>query len=45
MKLHARNIATVAGATGEVLEKIVAQMVAEKNISVDYAKELIANIK
>lgn len=45
MKLHARNVATVAGAAGDVLEAVVAQMVAEKNISVDRAKELIQSFK
>lgn len=44
MKLHARNVATVAGASGEILDKIVAQMVAEKNISVEYAKQLLATM-
>ena len=44
MKLHARNIATVAGATGDMLDKVVARMVADKKISVEYAKELIAKL-
>lgn len=41
MSLHARNLATVAGAKGEVLEKIVAQMVKEKNVRLEYAQELM----
>lgn len=41
MKLHARNVATQAGATGEILDKIVDQMVAEKNVHVEYAQELL----
>lgn len=41
MSLHARNVATVAGAKGEVLEKIVEQMVAERNVRVEYAEELL----
>ena len=41
MSLHARNLATVAGAKGEVLEKIVKQMVAEKNVRLEYAQELM----
>lgn len=45
MKLHARNIATVAGASSEILEKIVDKMIIEKNISVEYAKKLIADMK
>ena len=40
MSLHARNLASTAGAKGEVLEKIVKQMVAEKKVNLDYAKEL-----
>lgn len=41
MSLHARNLATVAGAKGEVLEKVVHQMVAEKNVRLEYAQELV----
>lgn len=41
MSLHARNIASVAGAKGEVLEKIVKQMVAEKKVRLEYAEELL----
>jgi hydroxymethylglutaryl-CoA reductase len=44
MKLHARNIATVAGANGELLDKVVNKMVADKNISIEYAKELLSKI-
>lgn len=33
MSLHARNLATVAGAKGEALESIVAQMIKEKKCS------------
>lgn len=41
MSLHARNLATVAGAKGEALEAIVKQMVAEKNVRLEYAQELM----
>ena len=41
MKLHARNLATVAGATAEQLDAVVAKMIADKKISVDYAKEIL----
>lgn len=41
MSLHARNLATVAGAKGEVLEVIVKKMVAEKNVRLEYAQELM----
>ena len=44
MKLHARNVATVAGASGEALEQIVAKMVEDKNINVEYAKELLSRM-
>jgi hydroxymethylglutaryl-CoA reductase len=45
MELHARNLATVAGASGEILEKIVAQMVADKKVRVEYAQELVEKLK
>jgi hydroxymethylglutaryl-CoA reductase len=41
MKLHATNIAHMAGASGELLDKIAAQMIEEGNISVARAKELM----
>ena len=36
-----RNLAATAGATGELLEKIVKQMVSEKNVRLEYAQELV----
>lgn len=41
MSLHARNIAVMAGATGELVDKVAAKMVEERKIRVDRAKELI----
>ncbi len=41
MSLHARNVASVAGAKGEELERIVAIMIKEKKVNVEYAKELM----
>lgn len=41
MGLHARNIAISAGASGELIDKISQQMVAERKIRVDRAKELL----
>ena len=41
MALHARNIAATAGAKGDKIDKIADKMVAEKNISVSRAKELL----
>lgn len=40
MSLHARNLANTVGAKGEVLEKIVKQMVTEKKVRLEYAQEL-----
>lgn len=40
MSLHARNLANTVGAKGEVLEKIVKQMVSEKKVRLEYAQEL-----
>ena len=45
MALHARNIAAVAGATGELLERIVKEMVADKKVRLDYAQELVEKYK
>lgn len=41
MGLHARNIAISVGATGKLIDKISAQMVTERKIRVDRAKELL----
>lgn len=40
MSLHARNLANTVGAKGEILENIVAQMVADKKVRIEYAQEL-----
>lgn len=45
MGLHARTLATVAGASGDLLDKIVKQMVEEKNVRLEYAKELYEKYK
>ncbi len=42
MALHARNIALLAGAEGEQVQRIATALVAERNVSVDRAKELLA---
>jgi hydroxymethylglutaryl-CoA reductase len=44
MKLHAKNIASAAGATPEQIDKIVQKMLEEKNISLNRAKELLEQI-
>lgn len=41
MSLHARQIALAAGAVGEMIDKVAAQMVAEKVIRVARAEELL----
>jgi len=41
MRLHAKNIAVTAGAKGDAIEKVAAEMIEEKNISVSCAKEIL----
>ena len=41
MKLHAKNLAMMAGATGELIDIIAEQMVKEGRIRFDYAKKLV----
>ena len=43
MSLHAKNIASVAGAKGEELDRIVKKMIEDKNINLEYAKSLLEN--
>jgi hydroxymethylglutaryl-CoA reductase len=45
MSLHARQVAIAAGASGEQIEQIAAQMVAEKRVRIDWAEELLKKIK
>jgi len=44
MRLHARNLASAAGAKNEQIDNIVQKMIEEKNISLDKAKELVKKI-
>jgi hydroxymethylglutaryl-CoA reductase len=44
MSLHARQVAIAAGATGEMIEKVAAQMVAEKTVRIDRAEEILRGI-
>ncbi len=44
MKLHARNLASAAGAKAEQIDEIVKKMVQENNISLNRAKELLEQI-
>jgi len=41
MALHARQVAIAAGATGDDIERVAEQLVAEKNISMTRARELL----
>jgi hydroxymethylglutaryl-CoA reductase len=41
MRMHARQVALAAGATGDLVEKIAGQLVAARNIRVAYAQELL----
>ncbi|MBO3842258.1 MAG: 3-hydroxy-3-methylglutaryl-CoA reductase, partial [Candidatus Brockarchaeota archaeon] len=41
MRLHARNIAIMAGATGDLIEKVAEQMIKERQIRFDRAQELV----
>jgi hydroxymethylglutaryl-CoA reductase len=44
MSLHARNIAVMAGAEGELVDRVAERVVAEKKIRVDRAKEILAGL-
>ena len=45
MALHARNIAIVAGAVGDEIEKVAASLAANHDVRVDRAKELLESIR
>lgn len=45
MSLHAKNIAVMAGATGVLIDKVAKQMVKEKKIKLDRAKEILEKIR
>ena len=44
MKLHARNLAVMAGATGELIDKVAEIMISEGNVSFARAKELVEQL-
>ncbi len=44
MSLHARNIAVQAGATGMLVDLVAEQMVKERKVRVDRAKEIICDV-
>jgi len=44
MRLHARNIAAMAGAKGELIDKVAARLVDGRKIRVDRAKEILEEL-
>jgi hydroxymethylglutaryl-CoA reductase len=42
MALHARQVAIAAGATGDLIERVAAQLVSERKVRLDRAQELVA---
>jgi hydroxymethylglutaryl-CoA reductase len=45
MGLHARQVAIAAGAAGDQVERLAAQLVAEKTVRIDRAQEILQNWK
>jgi hydroxymethylglutaryl-CoA reductase len=45
MSLHARQMATAAGASGAMVQQVVETMIAEGNIRLDRAKEIVTQLK
>jgi hydroxymethylglutaryl-CoA reductase len=43
MTLHARQVAIAAGAQGEMIERLAAQMVSEKTVRIDRAKQILSS--
>ncbi len=41
MRLHAKNLAVMAGATGDLIDRVAERMVRDGRIRFDYAKELV----
>jgi hydroxymethylglutaryl-CoA reductase len=44
MKLHAKNIAVLGGASGDLIDVVAKQMVEEKNIKADRAKQIVEEL-
>jgi hydroxymethylglutaryl-CoA reductase len=44
MNLHAKNIAQMAGATGDLIEKVASQMVKEGVVRADRAEEILREL-
>jgi hydroxymethylglutaryl-CoA reductase len=45
MTLHARQVATAAGATGDQVDEVAAKMVAEKMVRIDRAEQILKERK
>lgn len=45
MKLHAKNLAVTAGATPDILNEVVARMIAENTVRADVAERIIKELK
>jgi hydroxymethylglutaryl-CoA reductase len=45
MSLHAKNIAVMAGASGDLIDKVADRLIAENKVKLDRAKELVAELK
>jgi hydroxymethylglutaryl-CoA reductase len=45
MSLHARQVAIAAGASGDLIEKVASQMVAEKVVRIDRAEEILKGMQ
>jgi hydroxymethylglutaryl-CoA reductase len=44
MALHSRNIAKIAGVPDELIKKVAQQLIQDKKIRIDYAKEILKKI-
>jgi hydroxymethylglutaryl-CoA reductase len=44
MALHSRNIAKLAGVPDELIEKVAQQLIQDKKIRIDYAKEILKKL-
>jgi len=45
MSLHAKNIAVMAGATGDLIDEVAKRLVAEGKVRIDRAEEIIRELK
>ena len=45
MALHARQVAIAAGALGDQVEKVAAQMVTNKTVRIDYAEKILKSLE